>query len=123
MENLKNIQVGQKITVGRYNDFGFFTAIKMTVHEIRVESYAQYPETVAIIFKGPRQRKLRIVRFFPETKYVVWAGHVEPDTNIWASTKTDSSGVIVRRSESCFSEFYAQKAIDSLLQKPIFQKL
>ena len=116
LETLNSIwENGRKYTLVKFNDLGFPYAIKLTAKELIIEKYAQYPETARLVFKQKGKRKLRQVRIYPHTTFVLFRDWVEPDVNMYRDFNYDDSGKVeCSKSLLCFSDEYLRIARESV---------
>lgn len=123
MEQLKKLEVGQKYTIASYGAFGFAYSIQFELVEVQAKPWAQYRETVVLVFKQKGKRKLRQLRFYDYSRFIVWAGYVEPNVSMWATEGERENGVTFKRSFESFSNEYLERALASVKQEPLFTKL
>ena len=123
LNKLKVLEVDKKYTIVGMGEFGFPYQFQMTLIEVRWEPYAQYQESALLIFRVPRKRNLRQVRFYNSRPFIVWEGWVSPDTEMYPFQKVKdygTSGMVTLRSGfPCFDPRYMQIALDSVKQPPV----
>ena len=123
---LTTLEKGQKYTVLVSSALGIgVVAIQFTLEDIKVSTYAQYPESVQLVFKAKGKRKFQGMRFHGRESCVIWQGWVEVDTNALTEPKEDSkTGFICRASKyASFDTRYMTDAIASVSTQPLFSKL
>lgn len=117
------LKPGLQYTLVKYGEIGFVFAVKMTLAEIRVESYAQYPETTMLVFKQKGKRKLRGLRLMPRDRFIIWEGWVDPNVDIYARTVDTSFGPNTGfESFLSFSEEYMTRALASVPAPPLYNE-
>lgn len=116
LEALTKLERGKKYTIFFYSEFGFPSALQITLDDIKVESYAQFDETVLLIFVQKGKRKLSGKRFYGQSwdKFLVYDGHVTLENDIFINGN---------RSELSCSDVYIQRAMTSTTQKPLIAEL
>ena len=96
-------------------------AIQFTLEDMRVNQYAQYEESVQLIFKLRGKRKLMATRFHGDTTYALWVGWVDLDTNAFEAPTLSNGGLVCRSSRySSFDKRYLTDAIASATVPPLF---
>ena len=118
---LTQLERGQKYTL-LTQGFGA-VASKITLLDIKVGSYAQYSESVQIIFKEKGKRKLSSFRFHGSNSCAVWLGWIDVITDPFCAPEVSGSGLTVKRSRyASFDSRYFTDAIASVSAAPIFSK-
>lgn len=126
MERLRELIPGNKYTLVGFGEFGFLYQIQMTLKEVRVEPYAQYPVSYVLVFVPERKRSARQVRFYDDRKFIVWDGWVYPNTEMYVRKQVklyDSQPVTIQESWTCFDQRYLTRAKLSVEQAPIIENL
>lgn len=118
MEQLKKLETGKTYTMVRTGGMGFVFSVTFVLQEIRVERYAQYPESVVLVVKPKGKRKLAGYRFVPRDTYAVWAGEVQANTEMYVESETRDGFTIKKSLGSCDPE-YMRRAIKSVNQAPV----
>jgi hypothetical protein len=120
--NIENAQIlaskiNQKITIFKHNDFGFPVATKCTLNEVTIKDYAQYKNSLFIVFtpKGKRT-KYRIILHGYES-VLFYDDHIELDKEMY--TQELSGGM--KQSELSFSKNYIENAKNSTDKKPFLE--
>lgn len=128
LNRLKELEVGKKYTVVGLGEFGFPYKFQIILQEVRVEPYAQYPESYLVIFKLPRKKNLRMLRFYEnggvKGDVIVWDGWVTPDTTMYRKWDVSDYGlgpVTTGESLRCFDPAYLIIARESIEQKPLIE--
>lgn len=118
-ENAKILssKINQKITIFKHNDFGFPVATKCILHEVKVKDYAQYKDSIFLIFtpKGKRTKYQIILHGYESVLF--YDNHIELNKEMY--TQELSSGM--KQSELSFSKNYIQNAKNSTDKKPFLE--
>ena len=122
MEQLKQLEIKQKYTLVKMGDMGFCFKVQFELIEIKNEPWAQYPESVLLIFKEKRKRNLRAIRFLPRDNFLVYSGFVDANTEIGISTSQGDGYTVTKSLMSCDVE-YLFRAKRSVEQTPIIEKI
>lgn len=119
---LTQLERGQKYTLLTQGIFGA-VASKIILQDIIVEPWAQYSESVQLVFKLKGKRNPRASRFYGRESCAVWLGWVEVNTDPFCTPEVSGSGLTVRRGRyaSCDSRFFTD-ALASVSATPIFSK-
>jgi hypothetical protein len=118
MKEITQLEIGKRYTIVRNDDMGFVFKLHVEIIEIKNEPYAQYPESILLIFKVKGKRNLRQLRFLPRDPYLVWNGWLEINTDMYAET-AEECGFIVRKSLLSFDREYFERAKRSTTEQPI----
>ena len=119
---LTKLEKDQKYTL-LVQGFGA-SSIQITLYDVKVGPYAQYPESVQLIYKAKGKRKLSGSRFHGRDSCVVWQGWVEVNTDPLCTAEVSETGLVVRRSRyASFDSRYFTDAIASVKAAPIFSKI
>ena len=105
MEQLKQLEIKQKYTLVKMGDMGFCFKVQFELIEIKNEPWAQYPESVLLIFKEKRKRNLRAIRFLPRDNFLVYSGFVDANTEIGISTSQGDGYTVTKSLMSCDVEY------------------
>ena len=110
--------VGDKATIFKYSDFGFPLSIPCQIMKVYREDYAQYKNMLCVVYKPKGKRTCYVFRVYDYSTYMVYAGHVTLNTDMFVS---HSVGEMVTTSQSleCFSDSYIERAIASTDKKPL----
>lgn len=120
---LTQLERGQKYTLLTQGIFGA-TASQIVLLDIKVEPWAQYSESVQLIFKLKGKRNPRASRFYGQESCAVWLGWVEVNTDPLGDAEEVNSIMVVRRSRYLsFDSRYFTDAIASVSTAPIFSKI
>lgn len=121
--DLLNLETGKRYTVIVDNEMGFgVNAVQFTFHSAKVGRYAQYENSVELIFTPKRKRNLHSIKFYGKKDFALFEGWIEVDTNPFGAPE-DQGVMIVRKMKysSCDSRFM-DDAIASVNGAPIFIK-
>lgn len=121
---LAQLKVGERYTLLTQGIFGAI-ASKMTLVDVKVVPYAQYSESVKLIFKVKGKRKLSGCYFYGRESCVVWQGWVDVDTNFLKPAEVcEATGMTVRKSKytSCDSRHF-DDAVKSVTASPVFSRI
>jgi len=118
-EEIFNSLVGQKATIVKYGEFGFMHSIKCTIQSVYRKDYAQYRNMLHVIYRPQRKRQDYVFRIYDYSRYIVYAGHVDVDTEMFRTTLPSDPGVTVQQSLLSFSDEYITIALNSTNQTPL----
>lgn len=128
MERLKELVPGKRYTLVAFGEMGFLYQIQMTLQEVRVQPYAQYPVSYCLVFVPERKRTARMVRFYDDVRFIVWDGWVYPNTEMWVSKETKfyevegkEERVDCKQSWLCFDQKYLTRAKLSVEKEPLME--
>ncbi|WEG18550.1 hypothetical protein PQ478_08710 [Alkalihalophilus pseudofirmus] len=114
---------GEKITIFKYNDFGFPIAIQTTLKELSIQPYAQYQNTLKIVHKPKRKRKYWGHRFYESDQLIVVEGWHDLDTRSTHDTIGSNQNAVTTQSKyACFDKQY-MKDINKTLNTGIIVKM
>lgn len=124
LEQFKALKVGGQYTFVKFGEFGFPYHKKITLLEIRVQPYAQYPETVALVFKEKGKRKASGVRFYGQDyeQYLIYEGHHDVNTEAFVKT-IEGPFSVAKQSLASFDGEYLTRAKASVNGQPVIEKL
>lgn len=118
---LKTLEWGQEYTLVKYGEFGFLFSVKFKLLEVRVQPYAQYPESVMLVGKPYKKRNAYGWRILPQDRFAIWRGYKEVRTSMWVQQENAGSATIKRSLLSCDGE-YLRMALDSVVEPPLIVK-
>ena len=121
---LTTLSKGERYTLVTMSDFGIGVhSTQFTLEDVKVSHYAQYSESVQLIFKIKGTRKLRGLRFHGSKSFAIWKGWQNVNTEAFTVPHI-SNGFICRESRySSFDDRYLTDAIASAPIAPLFSKL
>lgn len=125
---LTSLKKGERYTLLTMSGFGIgVCASVFTLQDVKVSEYAQYSESVQLIFKLKGARTLQGMRFHGSKSFAIWKGWHNIKTDAFSSPEvTESNGTQVTVSRSLYSSFderYLTDAIASVSTAPLFSKL
>ena len=114
------LKQGEKYTVVGFTDFGYPYSIQFRLIKAEVESYAQYDESLNLIFRKKNARKHNsCLVFLPKQEFIIWEGWVNPDVDMWKGNKEIKEDMIIREALFPFDHQYLKNAIESVDKDPI----
>lgn len=118
------LEKGERYTLLMMSDFGIGAhSMQFTLEDIKVSPYAQYSESVHLVFKLKGTRKLRGLRFYGSKSLAIWKGWQNIATETFTAP-TVSGDFIVRKSRySSFDKRYLTDAIEGAVSAPLFCKI
>ena len=121
---LTTLECDQKYTLLVMNAFGIGTnVIQLTLSEVKVSPYAQYAESVQLIFKPKGKRNLRGIRFHGSELCAIWKGWLDINSDAFEAPTLSESGFICGKSRYLsFDSRYITDAIESVPVSPLFSK-
>jgi hypothetical protein len=121
---LTTLEKDQRYTIATMNEFGIgINAIQITLDNVTVSPYAQYSESVQLIFKIKGTRKLRGLRFHGSKFFGIWQGWHEIKNEAF-SAPTISNGLVCKKSlYLSFDKQYLIDAINSTVVTPLFTNI
>ena len=118
-EVTNKLKVGNLYTLFRYNDFGFPSSLQFKLTEMKIEPWAQYRQSLVLIFIPKGKRKERVIRFYGENRLAIWEGFVNPNTDIFSAPVIKDEIAVQKSLDSCFSGTFMERALNSVVQKPL----
>jgi hypothetical protein len=118
---VQELSQGRKVTIIKFSEFGFPIVFNTVINHVKVESWAQYKETLNIIHKPKRKRSLYSNRILPDNELIVYDGWLNIDVDALTSdTIKQNDHITVKQSRyGCFDDNYLTDVINSINQKPI----
>ena len=125
---LTRLEKGERYTLITLSGFGVGVCSSLfTLQDVKVSEYAQYSESVQLIFKLKGARTLKAMRFHGSKSFAIWKGWHDIKTDAFSSPEvTESNGTQITVSRSRYSSFderYLTDAIASISIAPLFSKL
>lgn len=123
-KDLLTLEAGKRYTLLVMSGLGIGAhAIHITMEKAKVGKYAQYDDSVELIFKPKGKRNLRAMQFYGRQEFVVWENWIDLNTEAFTQGK-ERPFVIVKRSKyASFDKRYLTDAIASTPIKPLYTKL
>ncbi len=122
MTELQNL-IGKKITIFKYSDFGFPHSIQCEMRDVFLQDYAQYKNLVHIVYRPKGKKTDYVCRVYDYSTILIYVGWVDLKADMYVETLKSSEDVTVRRSLLSFSNEYAEIAMQSTNQKPVFSQI
>ena len=125
LRKLTELKKGEKYTLVRPGGMGFVFSSRFVLQDVRVQPYAQYPESFLLVVKEERKRNLTGYRFYSSSdEFAIWEGYEKPNTEMYVEEETLADGtVIARRSLASFDPQYMINAVNSVSKDPILARL
>ena len=120
MKELLNLQIGKRYTIVRQGGMGFVFASHVEITDVKNEPYAQYTESIRLVFKLKGKRNLREMRFLPRDPYLVWEGWQVVNTEMYVESSQEN-GFTVRKSLASFDPESFARAKRSVSHLPIIE--
>ena len=112
-EAVERLTEGRKVTIMKFNDFGWPVVMNTVIDRLEVKPYAQYKESLKIIHKPKRKRSLYSNMILPKESLMVFDGWLDIDTDkLINSVIEDNDHVTVKQSK--YRSFDKQFMIDAL---------
>jgi len=113
-----NKHVGQKVTILKFNDFGFPIVIHTTVTSAENKKYAQYNESLWIIHK-PKRKRTNYRNFITGREQIaLYDGWIDIDDKASHTISSDKNVTVSQSKYGCFDEKFIADAIVTTNQKP-----
>lgn len=120
INQLLNLIPEQKYTICKMGEFGFPISWKITLKSVKVGPYAQYKNSVCLMFVLKGKRKVTGIRLHGDyQQFMIFEGHVDLDTEMFVKNFSDGS----KSSLESFSPEYMIRALKSTSQKPVISYL
>lgn len=100
--NLLQDLTSERITIAKFNDFGFPIVIQTVLNHVEVSSYAQYQYTLELIHRPKRKRTNFKNTILPHEKLLIFKGWHDISTN---DTVTISENEMVKVQQSRYCSF------------------
>lgn len=114
------LEVGKMYTMFKYGEFGFPATAQFKLVKKEVAPYAQYPQSLLLMFVIKGKRKTSGVRLYGNNRVAIWEGLENPNSEMYGAPSVGECGVTVRKSiGSSFSNCYMERALKSVEAKPI----
>lgn len=122
-EVVEQLTEGRKVTIVKFNDFGFPVVMNTVIERLEVKPYAQYKESVKIVHKPKRKRTPCYNMILPQESLMVFDGWLDIDTDkLTNEVIKDNEHVTVKQSKyGCFDKQFMIDALNTVGVKPIVQ--
>src|SRR5574343_223616 len=91
------IKEGEFVTVIKSGDFGFVNVFQAKVVSAEHTKYAQYQNSIKLVFRQPRQKKNRCVHLHEGTKFLILQGKHDIKNDIFGTPEDRGNGVTISR--------------------------
>lgn len=120
INQLLSLVPNQKYTICKMGEFGFPFSWKITIKSVSVSKYAQYDNSILLVFVEKGKRKPIGMRFHGDyQQFIIYEGHIDLNTETFVEDHLDGS----KSSLLSFSSEYMTRALNSTDQKPIISCL
>lgn len=112
-EAVEQLTEGRKVTIVKFNNFGWPVVMNTVIERLEVKPYAQYKESLKIVHKPKRKRTSYYNMILPQESLLVFDGWLNIDTDkLINSVIEDNDHVTVKQSK--YRSFDKQFMIDAL---------
>lgn len=125
-----NLEVGQRITIVKYSDFGMMSVSKVTFYSYTIGQYAQYDNSVKMTFKPYKKKGLYYKWFYGDV--IIYNGWYDlPDTVLFdisykehCITQKSKWASFDRKQYDAILEYFAEQGLKPIINtyKPQFRK-
>ncbi|WP_220687698.1 hypothetical protein [Paenibacillus lautus] len=114
---------GRKVTIIKFNDFGWPVVMNTVIDRLEVKPYAQYKESLKIVHKPKRKRSLYYNMILPKESLMVFDGWLNIDVDkLTNDIIKDNDRVTVKQSKyGCFDNQFMIDALNTVGVNPIVQ--
>lgn len=121
---LTNLEKGKRYTLLMMSDFGIGAhSMQFTLEDIKVSPYAQYLESVHLVFKLKGTRKLRGLRFYGSKSLAIWKGWQHVNTEAFTAPSVSGDFIVRKSRYPSFDNRYLTDAIECAASAPLFCKI
>lgn len=122
-EAVEQLTEGRKVTIVKFNNFGWPVVMNTVIERLEVKPYAQYKESLKIIHKPKRKRSSYYNMILPKESLMVFDGWLDIDTDkLTNDTIKDNEHVTVKQSKyGCFDKQFMIDALNTAGVNPIVQ--
>lgn len=115
------LEIGKTYTMVKYGEFGFPYKVQFKLIGKEVKPYAQYQESLVLMFIEKGKRKQKGIRVHGNNRFAIWEGFVSPNVEMFNAPEAGSiPAITVRKSfGSSFDSSYMERALNSVEQKPL----
>ena len=114
--------IGEKVTIVKFNDFGFPVVFETVLNKVENEPYAQYKESLVLIHKPKRKRTLWKNRILPNESLLVYHGWLNVKDELFYNITKTPAMTMKESKYGCFDRQYLQDVI-SMYGEPFIQLL
>lgn len=116
--NAINERVGQKVTILKFNDFGFPIVIHTTIASAENKKYAQYNESLWIIHKPKRKRSNYINIIIGREQIAIYDGWIDIISKASHVISSDKNLTVTQSKYASFDPSFITDATATTNQKP-----
>ncbi|WP_431785814.1 hypothetical protein [Paenibacillus lactis] len=122
-EAVEQLTEGRKVTIVKFNDFGWPVVMNTVIERLEVKPYAQYKESLKIVHKPKRKRTSYYNMILPQESLLVFDGWLNIDTDkLTNNVLKDNDRVTVKQSKyGCFDKRFMIDTLDTVGVNPIVQ--
>lgn len=122
-KDFSKLERGGKYTLVLEGEMGFVSKIHFTFEALKHGSFAQYTDSVELIFKITRKRNFSCVRFYGSKSFALWEGFVDPQVDPFTTPVTEGIMTVQRTKYLSCDPRYLTDAINSVSQKPLICRI
>lgn len=113
---------GRKVTIVKLSEFGFPNVMQVRIDAVKTEKYAQYDDTLKIVFIPKRKRTKYGVRVLPEDEILIYDGWIDINFDSLMYGKIEDKGAVIVKTGkyNCFDKRYLTDAVDLIGKNPIY---
>ncbi len=123
MNTLRDLKPAEKYTIVRFGEMGFLFSVQLTLIRVDIKPFAQYPESVVLVFRKKCGRAPSGLRFLPNDDFLVYEGWVNVNTEMYVSSSVSPTGMNCKQSLLSFDREYLMIAKRSVGKEPLFEKI
>ncbi|MGE7840736.1 hypothetical protein ACQKNX_08085 [Lysinibacillus sp. NPDC093712] len=116
--NTINERKGQKVTILKFNDFGFPIVIHTTITSAENKPYAQYSESLNIIHKPKRKRTNYRNIIIGSEQISIYDGWIDIDNKASHTISTDKDVTVTQSMYGCFDPSFITDATATTNKEP-----
>ncbi|MBT2759877.1 hypothetical protein [Paenibacillus sp. ISL-20] len=122
-EAVEKLTEGRKVTIMKFNDFGWPVVMNTVIERLEVKPYAQYKESLKIVHKPKRKRTSYYNMILPNESLMVFDGWLNIDTDkLTNNVIKDDEHVTVKQSKfGSFDKQFMADALNTVGVNPIVQ--
>ncbi len=113
------LEIGKMYTLFKYGEFGFPVVAQFKLVSKTIEPYAQYQESLRIMFIPKGKRKETGIRLYGDNRLAIWEGLVNVNSEIFGLSKIGMEGMVSESIGVSFSSGYMDRALKLVEAKPL----
>ena len=118
------LETGKRYTLLTMSCFGIgASCVQFTMETVKFGKYAQYEDSVELVFKLKNKRNLRGMRFYGNNSFAVWEGWIQSNTNAFEAFPCSIFPQAQKSKYLSFDKRYLTDAIASVSAKPLFTNI